>query len=136
MTTTTATQTETLESLQGTEADLAEAKIPETGLAAVKALKNSIPITEDQLELVERYRELAKLIAPYKVEQEAIKELITNEMKASKANKLTHNGVTEVELIATSRTSLSDALGFIKLFPRLAERFMKITHGVRFDAKK
>jgi hypothetical protein len=135
MTTTTATQTETLESLQGTETDLKEAVIPEKGLEAVKDIKNSIPITPDQLELIERYRELAKLKAPFEVEQKAIAELITNEMKASRANKLTRNGVVEVELIRTSRTSV-DSKGLIKLFPRIAERFMSITHGFRFDAKK
>jgi hypothetical protein len=136
--TTTATITKTItEPIQGTD-ELVETEtysIPEKGKEKVAKLTKTLPISDDELVLIERYRELSKLIAPYEVEKEAIKELISESMKSRNAKALTRNGVTEVALVPTSRTN-ADAKGLFAAFPKIASMFLSITHSVRFDAKK
>jgi hypothetical protein len=93
------------------------------------------PITPEVLELVERYRELNKLMAPYKVEQEAIKELITGLMHEDHVKALTLDGVTQVELITAHREK-ADTKALAKDMPEVYAAYVSTTTYQRFDAKK
>jgi len=98
-------------------------------------LEGAEPITPEVLELVERYRELNKLMAPYKVEQEAIKELITGLMHEDHVKALTLNGVTQVELVTATRQK-TDTKGLAENLPEVYAAYVSTTTYQRFDAKK
>lgn len=98
-------------------------------------LEGAEPITPEVLELVERYRELNKLMAPYKAEQEAIKELVTGIMAADHVKALTLNGVTQVELITATRKK-ADLEGLSKNLPEVYAEYVSTSTYIRFDAKK
>jgi len=98
-------------------------------------LEGAEPITPEVLELVERYRELNKLMAPYKAEQEAIKELVTAIMAADHVKALTLNGVPQVELVTATRKK-ADLEGLSKDLPEVYASYVSTTTYTRFDAKK
>lgn len=98
-------------------------------------LEGAEPITPEVLELVERYRELNKLMAPYKAEQDAIKELVVGLMHAEHVKALTLNGVTQVELI-TARREKADTKALAKDLPEVYASYVSTTTYERFDAKK
>jgi translation initiation factor IF-1 len=98
-------------------------------------LEGAEPITPEVLELVERYRELSKLIAPYKVEQEAIKELVTSIMKKDHVRALTLNGVEQVALIPC-KSQKTDTKALAKDLPEVYAAYVSTSTYDRFDAKK
>jgi hypothetical protein len=98
-------------------------------------LEGAAPASPEAYELIERYRELNKLIAPFKAEQEAIKDLIRAELEKQHVRKLTHNGVVAVELILT-HTSTIDKEALKMDEPEIAERYMVTKDGSRIDFKK
>lgn len=98
--------------------------------------EGAAPISDEALELVARYRELRKQKAALDAEQEAIKELILGEMFEKGVNKLTRNGVTEVEEIPTKRKVI-DEKGLAEDFGAdVIANYISYKDGTRFDAKK
>lgn len=97
--------------------------------------EGAAPISEEGLELQRRYHELAALMAPYKAEQEAIKELLLGEMASKHVTILTFKGVPVAEKILTTRTK-TDLPGIIAKYPEVEALFVSQTPGTRFDAKK
>lgn len=98
-------------------------------------LEGAEPITPEILELVERYRELNKLMAPFKAEQEAIKELVSGVMAADHVKALTLDGVTQVELVTATRKK-ADLEGLSKDLPEVYAAYVSTSTYTRFDAKK
>lgn len=98
-------------------------------------LEGAMPANKNLMELVERYRELNKLKAPLIAEQEVIKELVKEEMLANHVNKFTHDGVVAVELVKTHKKEF-DVKGLTEDEPEIAERYMTVKDGTRFDFKK
>lgn len=98
-------------------------------------LEGATVASPEIFELIERYRELTKLMAPYKAEQETIKELIKAEMIDDGVNKYTHDGVVAVELVKT-HTKGFDVKGLAEDEPEIAKRYMTVKDGTRFDFKK
>jgi hypothetical protein len=98
-------------------------------------LEGAEPIPADVLELVERYRELQKLIAPFKAEQEVIKELVTAKMHEDHVKAMTLNGVTQVELVTATREK-ADTKSLLKDLPEVYAAYVSTSTYTRFDAKK
>lgn len=98
-------------------------------------LEGAMPANQNLMELVERYRELNKAMAPLKAEQEIIKELVKEEMLKNHVNKFTHDGVVAVELVKTHRKEF-DVKGLTEDEPEIAQRYMTVKDGTRFDFKK
>jgi hypothetical protein len=98
-------------------------------------LEGAEPITPEVLELVERYRELNKLMAPYKVEQEAIKQLVSGMMHADHVKALTLNGVPQVELVTATRQK-TDTKALATDLPEVFAAYVSTSTYERFDAKK
>lgn len=98
-------------------------------------LEGAEPITPEILELVERYRELNKLMAPFKVEQEAIKELVVDLMHKDHVKTLTLNGVPQVELVKATRQK-ADVKGLAADLPEVYAAYVSTSVYERFDAKK
>ena len=97
--------------------------------------EGAAPISEEGLELQRRYHELAGLMAPYKAEQDAIKELLLGEMASKHVRILTFKGVPVAEKINTTRTK-ADLPGIIAKYPEVKAIFITEVPGHRFDAKK
>lgn len=97
--------------------------------------EGAAPISEEGLELQRRYHELSALMAPYKAEQDAIKELLLGEMAAKHARILTYKGVPVAEKINTTRTK-TDLPGILAKYPEVEAMFVSQVPGTRFDAKK
>lgn len=110
------------------------ALVAEEELEAAR-LEGAEPITAEVLELVERYRELSKLMAPYKAEQDAIKELVIDKMHEDHVKAMTLNGVTQVELVTATREK-ADTKGLAKDLPEVYAAYVSTTTYQRFDAKK
>lgn len=134
-------------SLEATTASTLEAETAVTTeeLAAIAAaeaeakwreqLKKSAPISDEEMELVARYRELNKLIAPLDVEKKAINALISESILSREIGQLTKDGVTQVALIPTAKEGL-DIEALTEDYPEIVARYTKKTLGTRFDAKK
>lgn len=97
--------------------------------------EGAAPISEEGLELQRRYHELSSMMAPYKSEQDAIKELLLGEMAAKHVTVLTFKGVPVAEKILTTRTK-ADLPGIIAKYPEVETMFVSQVPGTRFDAKK
>lgn len=96
--------------------------------------EGAAPISDEALELVLRYRELAKQKKVIQVEQDSCKDLVLEEMTEKGVNKLTRNGVVEVEDVHVVRTEI-DIKGILSEFPGAAKYITKKA-STRFDAKK
>lgn len=111
-------------------------------LAAVEAeakwraqLKKSAPITDEEMELVVRYRELNKLLAPLEVEKKAINALLSESILSRGIGQLTKDGVTQVALTPTGKDEI-DTKALAEDEPEIAARYTVRKLGTRFDAKK
>lgn len=98
-------------------------------------LEGAAPISEEGLELQRRYHELSSYMAPYKAEQDAIKELLLGEMASKGVTKLTYKGVPVAEKILTTRTK-ADLEAIIAKYPEVKTMYITQVPGSRFDAKK
>lgn len=117
-----------------------ETKITEVQTLTAEELEAALhegaaPISDEALELVVRYRELNKLIAPLDAEKKAIAALIKEEMLAKDANQLTRGGVVQVALIPTTKIEF-DTDGFKADNPEVYALYAFTKKGTRFDAKK
>ena len=92
------------------------------------------PISPEALELHKRYHEIASAMAPFKAEQDAIKELLLAELDATGSKVLTHNGVPVVAVNTVNSKDVNLA-GILKAFPG-AVQFIGTKVSRRFDAKK
>lgn len=93
------------------------------------------PISDEAMELVERIREIKKLIAPLEVEKKALQELIIEEMEHKHVNKLSKDGVVQVENIITHPTK-TDTKGLLEAYPEIMGVYIYKGLGTRFDVKK
>lgn len=98
-------------------------------------LEGAAPASAEVFELVERYRELSKIMAPFKAEQDTIKELVKAELVKAHVRKFTHDGVVAVELVKTHSKSV-DIKGLTEDEPELAEKYISFKDGTRIDFKK
>lgn len=96
--------------------------------------EGAAPITDDQLELVEMYRALAKDKKKIEAQQKVIKDLILEAMDEQGVNKLTRDGVVEVEDIHFLQEEW-DKRAILIAFPKAAA-FIKKVARTRFDPKK
>jgi hypothetical protein len=92
------------------------------------------PISKDALALQRRYHRIAARMAPLKLEQTAIKDLLTAEMEAAGAVTLTHKGVPVVAITTVNNKDV-DLAGILKEFPGAA-KYIGVKVTKRFDAKK
>lgn len=123
----------TLEAAPAISAEELEAIAAEEAEAAL--LEKAAPASSEAFELVLRYRELNKLIAPLEAEKEAIKKLLKEEMANMHVGKLTHDGVVAAAIIPTTKVEL-DTKALAEDEPEIAARYTVVKHGTRFDAKK
>lgn len=93
-----------------------------------------VPISPEALELQKRYHEIASAMAPLKAEQEAIKELLTAELKSAGATTFTFNGVPVVSIDKVTSKDV-DLAGILLMFPAAAQ-FIGSKVSRRFNAKK
>lgn len=104
--------------------------VTETEAAELEGIR---PASKDVMALIRRLATLTNRAKPIKVEQDAIKTLIREEMAATGTKKLTHKGVVVVEIVTVNGRDVNLA-GILKEFPGAAKYVTpKVTK--RFDVK-
>lgn len=97
--------------------------------------EGAAPISPEAYELLLEYRAAGRAMKPYKEIQKAAQALIEAEMLKKGVNKLTKDGVVEVEEITTHRTK-TDTKGIVAAYPEVLGVYVTEETGTRFDAKK
>lgn len=104
--------------------------VTETEAAELEGIR---PASKDAMTLIRRFQTLAKRMKPVTAEQNAIKDLLKEEMSNTGTKKLTHKGVVVVELVTVNGRNV-DLAGILKEFPGAA-KYVTPKPSTRFDVK-
>lgn len=99
------------------------------------ALEGVGRVSEEGMELLNRYLEINREMGTLQAEKDAIADLIKGEMKSKGVRALTYLGRTVVELVHSTNTN-ADIASIRRFFPEIAAKFIHTKEVIRFDVKK